>query len=365
MSVSNQVLGVSLPAENSARAPWIQSALFDNTFFIFAPAVVFPLVLPSLFIAPQFALLFFLLAFPHYVSTFAFFAWDEYRDRYVARWMAFFGGPLVIVLVYFTLIYFKIPRVIQIVLFVWNTFHVTRQSCGLVSIYRHRSGVFDQKHKTATNFGIMAVCFFMAFWNIETHLEFAPFLKDISVHAIPLTKALLGVAAIAGFGYMSLLLIRRLRVGNGPSTPEILLILGSIAMFHPYLWMKNSAIATVVMLLPHFFQYLAIVWLLHRRKFREASGSAPQRVLQRISTSTPLLLVTLLGVGGTFAAASVLLRRAGAPMLFETFYLLLAFEHFYLDGLIWAFRDPSVRTSIGPWLTRYDPTIAALADSRS
>jgi hypothetical protein len=35
---------------------------------------------------------------------------------------------------------------------------------------------------------------------------------------------------------------------------------------------------------------------------------------------------------------------------FESFYLLVAFLHYYLDGLIWSFRRPHVRQTILPFL---------------
>ena len=41
--------------------------------------------------------------------------------------------------------------------------------------------------------------------------------------------------------------------------------------------------------------------------------------------------------------------------VFEAAYLLLAFVHFYLDGLFWAFRDPHVRRSLGPYLMQDAP----------
>jgi hypothetical protein len=108
------------------------------------------------------------------------------------------------------------------------------------------------------------------------------------------------------------------------------------------------------MLLPHYVQYLGIVWLLNRRRFREADGSARQRVLARVSRSTPLLVAVLLSIGAATIGASVFLRHSGHEMIFESFYLLVALEHFYLDGLFWAFRDPAVRRSFGPYLIGYD-----------
>jgi hypothetical protein len=124
----------------------------------------------------------------------------------------------------------------------------------------------------------------------------------------------------------------------------------SVALFHPYLWIPDSARVTFAMLLPHYVQYLALVWLLHRRKFRAATGSTAQALLGRLSAGTLPLLAALASVGLGFFALKELMALSGQVALFESAYLLLAFVHFYVDGLFWAFRDPHVRRSIGPYL---------------
>lgn len=332
---------------------WISSALFDSVFFIASPLVILPMVIAALTISPKFAILFFFLAFPHYASTFAFFFWDEYKPRHRARWIAFFAGPLVIAAAYFACFYFAIPLIVQILLFVWNMWHVARQSGGILSVYRHRAGVFDPAQKSATNYAILSCNFFLAFWNIETHDEFRPFLTWIAPSFPVLLKIALGVTALACLIRLGFAVRRRVRAGQPLLTSEIAFFVTSIVIFHPFLWMKNSAIATAVMLLPHYVQYLGLVWLLHRRRFREAEGTKSQQMLSKFSTSTPLLLCLLFSIGLATAASSVVLRRVGFEHIFETLYLLLAFEHFYLDGLFWAFKDPSVRKSIAPYLTGF------------
>ena len=119
-------------------------------------------------------------------------------------------------------------------------------------------------------------------------------------------------------------------------------------MFYPYLWIRDSGIAMFVILLPHYVQYLGIVWLIHRRRFTEIEGSAPQRMLARVSRSTPVLAALLLAIGFVFLALFYLTRQH--PFEYETAYLLIAFEHFYVDTLVWAFKEPHVRKTLGPWL---------------
>src|SRR6266446_9097045 len=132
-------LRVGIP-RSLVQGTWIESFWFDSALFLFSPLVTLPLAVAPLLISPKLAILFFFLAFPHYVSTFSFFFWDENRERHAMRWMAFFAGPVVIALAYAALFYFQVPRIIQLVLFTWNIWHVGRQSCGIVSLYRHRTG---------------------------------------------------------------------------------------------------------------------------------------------------------------------------------------------------------------------------------
>jgi hypothetical protein len=133
----------------------------------------------------------------------------------------------------------------------------------------------------------------------------------------------------------------------------------SLAFFYPYLFIRTSAYATSVMLLPHYVQYLALVWLLHRRKFGEASEGAPV-VLRRVSANLAFLVPALFGVGFVVYLTKNFLDHRGFQEWFETFYLLVAFTHFYLDGLIWSFRRQHVRQTILPFLLpRRQPATAS------
>jgi hypothetical protein len=332
---------------------WIESATFDLGFFGLSPLVVLPLVFFALYVDTRLGIFFFLLSFPHYMSTLSFFFWDEYQDRFRTRWLAFYGGPVLIAATFFLLIYTGLPRIISVVLFVWNVFHVGRQSCGILSLYRHGAGVTDTSQRNVTNFAILSTSFFLAFWNIDSHDSFAS-LRALRSDWSTWLRVGLGAVALTALVRLALAFRQRARAGQGVHAPEAFFLLTSLALFHPFLWMRSSNAATAVMLLPHYVQYLGIVWLLNRRRFREADGSARQRVLSRVSESTPLLLALILSIGVATIGASVFLRHSGHETIFESFYLLVALEHFYLDGLFWAFRDPAVRRSFGPYLIGYD-----------
>lgn len=334
----------------AAAGGWIESPAFDLTFFTLAPLLALPLVLGALYVHNVFALAGFVLAFAHYLSSFSFYLWDENRPRHRERWAAFYAGPLLIAATFALLVVYRVPLAIQFVLFFWNAIHVARQSGGILSLYRHRAGVSDPRQKRIANSAILACNLWFCLWNIETHPEVEPVLVAISPR---LPQALwLGLGALAALALARALnaLRQRAAAGRAAGAPELGLFIASLALFHPYLWIADSARATFAMLLPHYVQYLALVWLLHRRKFRGSAGSRAQDALRRLSSSNLALVAALAGVGLGFFALKELMARAGQLQVFEAAYLLLAFVHFYVDGLFWAFRDPHVRRSIGPAL---------------
>jgi hypothetical protein len=345
-------LDIAAPAApRRPAAGWVESPAYDLSFFILAPALTLPLVVGSLLGWRLAALAGFSLAFGHYMTTFSFFFWDENRLRHRTRWAAFLGGPVFIFAAFWLLFAFEVPVVVQLVLFFWNTYHVALQSCGLVSIYRHRAGVLDPGQKATVARAVLSANLWFALWNIETHEEIAPVLAALSPRLADALRLALGVVAALFLARLARSLLDRSAAGRGARLPELGAILAALLLFHPYLWARSSEAATFAMLLPHYVQYLALVWLLHRRKFRQAAGSLPQRLLQRVSSSTPALVTTLLALSLGFLALKPVLGRMGHGEAFEALYLLLAFEHFYLDGLFWAFKDPHVRRSMAPYLT--------------
>jgi len=234
--------------------------------------------------------------------------------------------------------------------------HVARQSCGILSIYRHRAGVFDPAQKKAANGAILAVNLWFCLWNIETHREVEPMLVAISPRLSLLLWMAAGTLAVAALVRAAGAFRAR---PSPPGLPELAVFGTALALFHPFLWIADSARATFAMLLAHYLQYLGLVWLLHRRKFTEPSGSAPQLALRRLARSLGLLLPALAGIGLGFFLLKELMTRVGYLPVFEAFYLLVAFLHFYVDGLFWAFRDPHVRRSIGPYLMQGAPRAAS------
>jgi hypothetical protein len=350
MSVINDTsegsTGIRVRIDNAA---WIHSPAFDIFLLICAPLATLPIFIGIYLRIPVLAIGGALgLAFTHYASTISFYFWNENKEYYRSRWLAFFGGPLILGTVYFLLIGFAVPFIIQVVVFVWNTWHVSRQNCGILSLYRSRAGVSNLEQKNAANNAIIALSFFLAFWNINSHEEvmgfFGWFSKDLSW----IVKIVLGAVATFYMGRLGIALLRR---EQSLGIPESLFLAASLGFFYPYLFIKDSGYATLAMLLPHYVQYLALVWLLHRRKFGTASEGAPL-ALRKISSKTFLLIPALFAFGSLVYLFREYTVSIGHERLFEILYLFVALEHFYLDGLIWSFRRPHVRQTMLPFLLR-------------
>jgi hypothetical protein len=276
------------------------------------------------------------LAFAHYASSATFYFWEENRAYHRGRWLAFYGGPAIIAVAYLAFLGFRVPYVIQFVLFFWNTFHVARQNSGLLSVYRHRAGVTDPGAKVPANRAILWVSTFLALWNIETHAEVAALFALVSPGFSSVVKAAAGMAALVSLVLLGRSLAERTTAGRSPCLPELLFLATSIGFFYPYLFIRSSELATFAMLLPHYVQYMALVWLLHRRKF--GSGGGVPRLLGLMSARLGYLLPALALLGGVFYVMHMAALRLGQYYYFESLYLLIALEHFYVDGLTWSFR---------------------------
>lgn len=341
-----------------ARGAWIQSARFDLVLLIFVPLATLPIIAALYFRMPLLAIgAGVTLAFAHYSSSLSFYFWEENHDYHRRRWIAFAAGPLILAAVYLLLIRYQVPYVIQFFLFFWNTFHVARQNCGILSIYRHGGAANDAEQRNAANRAIIAVSTFLALWNIDTHREVTRLFGMVSANFSLIVRASAGVVALVALVQLGMALRKRVSGSAAIGIPELLFLLASLAFFYPYLVIKDSEIATFAMLLPHYVQYMAIVWLLHRRKFAEREGGVPP-LLRAMSRKVWVLVPVLFSAGFLFYVFHELSLKHGHMPLFETLYLLIAFEHFYLDGLIWSFKQPHVRQTIGQHLRARVPLSA-------
>lgn len=344
-------------ARQGPSSPWIESRGFDLAWFILSPLAGLALLLayPAGGVALTIAAAT-LVGGPHYLASYSFFFWEDTAASRRERWVVHLVVPAGIVAIVALVAIYKVPAVIMFVIYFWNAWHVSRQSCGILSIYRHRGGYADEGHKRVTNAAIIGTGLCMALWNLEWY----PAMNDLLSAPSPLFPRLLW-AASAVFAAVSLAalaqsLLRRHRAGKSPTAPEWAFLATSLVLFHPYLWIRDADLATLGMLMGHFIQYLGIVWLVNRRKFGSGALSTPRWVAG--VWREPRLLLAVFALSG----AMFMLLQLNLTALTVALVLL----HFYFDGVFWAFKRADVRKSLGPWLTGWrGPRAGAVADVES
>ena len=337
------------PSTSKERG-WIESPGYDLALLSLSPAagLLFALVNQTTHFGNLAGLLvLYFVGIPHYLSTFSFYFGDQNRDQYRLRWTAFFLGPLIIFGSVLGLQVLGAIGFVAAVIFIWNIYHVSLQSAGILSLYRRLNGG-DQTEKRWAKLAILSVNAAMSFWFIR---YFSP-LYNLLVLVHPsaplvLRYVCLAMALVSGIGYAFHLLRR-----PGPvRVPERVFLISSLLLFNPYLWMRDYHAAAVAMLTGHFIQYLGIIWLLNRRKYaQQMGGSVAQQLLIKISSRPRLVLGSLLLLGALFLFMDRSSRLVGMHSGYDIVWASLVLIHFYVDGLVWAFRDSFVRKTVGPYL---------------
>jgi hypothetical protein len=332
-------------ANPSRAAPggWIESPAFDLSFFILSPLAGLAL----LFASPDDGNTLLTLAAatliggPHYLATYSFYFWDDTAAYQRRRWFAYFIVPILIVLAVGVIAWFQIPVIIVVVIYFWNAYHVARQSCGIQSIYRHRAGAFDPSLKPITNAAIISTSLAMAVANLDWYPSLHAFLSKPSPYLPDLLSYGALLVAVVSLVRLGISMIQRHRQGPAFSSAELAFLVTSLLLFHPYLWVRDSNLATLGMLMGHFIQYLGIVWLLNNRKLADGTGSLGQRALSRLWRDPWLLGPAVIAGGALFMLLQINLMAVT---------IALVLLHFYLDALFWAFKHPEVRRAIAPHL---------------
>jgi hypothetical protein len=330
---------------------WIESRPYDLGLLSLSPLLGIVICgayaafgIPALAIS---AVSLFVLGMPHYFSTYAFLFDDANASYYRTRWAAFYLGPFVVVAFLTGSLVLHLYWLVAVVVDLWNVFHVSRQSAGILSIYRHLGGGENRREKVPANLAIIGTsaglyAVFLA-EQPSFHHYLAPF---------PRLERLLGPGLLA-LAFCSLLVLAWAmgRRPAGAPWPEVLFLLSSLLLFVPYVLVDSRSTASSAMLAGHYVQYLGLLWLLNHRKYRtETGGSRMQQLLSRASRSRRSILLLLVGIAAASIAVDRVVHFVNA-VAFHTWVLnLVVLMHFYLDGLFWSFKRREVRDSIAPYL---------------
>ena len=214
----------------SAPAPgWIQSPAFDLALFTLSPiAGLFVLWANFQLSYGQYigVMATYLVAIPHYMSSFSFFLGDDNLSYYRTRRLAFFVGLVVIVALVVLLRAFKYDAIVQSTMFVWNIYHVAAQSSGILSIYRRLNGGAAAERVPA-RLAILSTNAAFALWYIDRFPPLHTLLSALHPATPAVIRALLIPVAIASLVALAYQLKKRTRP---VSLPEMTFLASSIAL---------------------------------------------------------------------------------------------------------------------------------------
>ena len=345
----------SLQADNRG---WIQSPRYDLALLALSPLLGIA-VCGIAFAVPAVVLSgasLFLLGMPHYLSTYTFFMDDSNLSYYRTRKAAFFLGPVLVVGFLTLALAMHFYLLVAIVVDSWNVFHVSRQSNGILSVYRHLGGGNNRLERLPANVGLVTVSGGLYAVHIAKQQSFAHYFKYLPVDVAPYVgPALLSVGVVA----IGILVLRMQRRGARVALSEWVFLGSSLALFLPYVLLESRSTATSAMLSGHYVQYMGLLWLMHHRKYRSVEGSPAQRTLSEIARRPYRIVIFLLALVAATSLADRLVHHFNA-VAFHTWILnVVVLLHFYLDGVFWAFKRPFVRESLGPYLVLPDRRLAA------
>jgi hypothetical protein len=334
---------------------WIASPHYDLGLLTL-PLLLGPLVCLAGWAAPEYqtALVlgtFFVLGMPHYLTSYAFYMDDFNRAYYRTRKVAFYVGPILVIGLLTTSLALHFYDLVAAVVATWNVYHVSRQSHGILSIYRQLGGGDHQRERRAANLALLGLNGGVYAVVMHRHPSTARFLMWLPPWA-PTAIAVL----IVGAGLVGLAILLRHMASRPlkPALPETAFLTASILLFAPYLLVENLTLAAAAMLTGHYIQYVGLVWLLNRRKYAEPAGSWSQRGLGWLSQNLAALIVAFLVIAGGAALLHWVALGRGALNLIAWTFNVVVLLHFYVDGLCWALRYPPIRQSVAPFLVLPD-----------
>src|SRR5262244_126373 len=206
----------------------------------------------------------FLLGMPHYLSTYTFYMDDSNLSYYRTRKAAFFLGPVLVVGFLTLALALHFYFLVAVVVDTWNVFHVSRQSSGILSIYRHLGAGNNPSERLPANLGLLAVSGGFYAMHIAKQPSFAHYFRYVPFDAAPF----LGPVLLAAGGFaLAALVLRMRRRPTRVAASEWIFLACSAALFLPYILLDSRSTATSAMLSGHYLQYMGLIWLLHHRKY--------------------------------------------------------------------------------------------------
>lgn len=368
------------------RSPWIGGPLFDSFFFLFP--VLFSIGYIWVYMANQSNLVvvsalntaILALGVFHGCGTLCFYLDKDNFAVYSKQKFRFFVAPVLIWVataaisvaewVFWTSKGRPTLFLVPLAVFIWGSYHVTRQNVGFVAFYRSKCGVYDDKQRRVDN-GLIYSNALLMYW-LGLCFMFSPWYMP------PMMLTVMKLLAIPmGIGLVVSLLVFLHRRWNAPagcarlSWQHSAMMAIALVFPAPLFFTVFSNPPTFLMfshsqfgLMAHYVQYIALVGLLHFHKYPsmlpspEGHDGQPAQSGQWLFGRLPIngVWVALIFCSIITIIFVVLLQasqHSSIPLLFQIANgLLLGFAlvHYFLDAYMWRMRDEHTRKGVLPYL---------------
>ncbi len=341
-----------LPLAHESRARsanvtgWLRSPAFDFVFIVGVFAFALTVGATALLVPALFGWIvhadFWLLAYPHVVSTFTRIAFD--RESAKRHWFLLAGLPPLVFLATASATRLGGVVALNTIYFYWQTYHYTRQSYGIARAYRRAGGATAHGRDLLTD----AVVFAFPIWGLlhRAHQQPPKFYAS-PLWSPPVPQALvvvaggIAIALLAAWTLRTLLAIQR---GGAPG--YVLFVLSHIAVTAvSYIAIADITYGWLVINLWHNAQYLFFVWAHNARQFRggiDESHPLLSRISQpgRVGTYALVCFVISAAVYLTLGRATALLSSKVLPLVLIC-HQTINFHHYLVDAVIWRTRKAS------------------------
>lgn len=343
----------------ASSGKWVVSPRFDLGFFIL-PFVLglayFGLVtqFPA-FAFPLTVIVWILFAQTHFGSTWFMYADKKNRAYYKEHPFIYYVFPALIFLLALFIGKLSLSLLLAIVS-VASLYHVSRQSIGILQIYRAKNKEFDPLERRVELLTIFGWALFSAGFGSAQLPGFEQLMTLFGAVIEPVLAILLGLT-LGGTLFILLKAVER----ETNSFPKTAFLAGSFLTYTPYLYatplmLKTQVfeIATLTGLIAHYMQYMGLVWLINRNKYRAGTEYAEANpFLRKVSARISTIFTLIAGYGTLMALlywGAPVYIGASATTIGPSIVCGLMLIHFYIDSYIWRFKNPFIKETVGPFI---------------
>jgi hypothetical protein len=231
------------------------------------------------------------------------------------------------------------PVYLRTVIFYWASWHFVAQAYGILRIYQRKHGAIGSTAAKLEKALLFGVCFFCVLrrvytgpWDLFGVQIIHPYPRAWEVNAVG------GVVLAIAIAYVIHLLRR-----PQPFVRPLLIACTAFGFAMPFLVIKNGTSAFAAAALWHAVQYIGIVWQYNRTRY--AGRHDPDaRLISWVSQpgrSIAYIAVMAACAAAVYSLAFATSRATGWEMneIALALWTALTLGHYYLDGVIWKFKQ--------------------------